>query len=175
MKCDPLLVPQATAPVQPDESGLGPLLQSPVQLMQGAGVQVGTLLALRDQGRTPLVSLGDRPGEPPLAARTVVDLHGAHVGASVVLVFEQGDLVRPIVMGVLRGQTAWPLPEQPGAVELDADGERMVVTAHTQLVLRCGQSSLTLRSDGRIELKGETVLSEAQGVHRIRGGSVQLN
>jgi len=45
----------------------------------------------------------------------------------------------PIVVGVPRGQEACPLPERPHAVEVDADGQRMIVAAKAQLVLRCGK------------------------------------
>ncbi|MDO9235239.1 MAG: DUF6484 domain-containing protein [Aquabacterium sp.] len=147
-----------------------PLPQSPVH-----GVVVGKLLALTDNGQTALVSFVGQPGHAALRARSVVDLHAPHMGQDVVLMFDQGDVSRPIVMGVVRGQTGWPLQDQPATVEVDADGERMIVSAKEQLVLRCGKASLTLRSDGRIELKGDSVLTQAAGVNRVRGGSIQLN
>ena len=45
-------------------------------------------------------------GSAAVRARTSVDLHGPHIGDSVVLMFEHGDADRPIVMGVLRGRRA---------------------------------------------------------------------
>lgn len=136
------------------------------------GVVIGELIALKDQGATPLVLYS---GGAALAARSTVDLHGGHIGRSVVLMFEGGDPRRPIVMGVLRGGESWPLSEAPGNVEVDADGERMVVCAKERLVLRCGKASITLTRAGKVLIEGAYVLSRSSGVNRVKGGSVQLN
>jgi hypothetical protein len=108
-------------------------------------------------------------------ARTVVDLHGVHIGQSVVLMFEGGDADRPIVMGVLRQTEGWPLAEPPAEVEVEANGERMIVSAREQLVLRCGKASVTLTKAGKVLIQGSYVSSRSTGVNRVKGGSVQLN
>jgi hypothetical protein len=136
---------------------------------------VGRLLALTDEGCTPLVAFEGQPVPGAMPARCTVDLRPAQVGLDVVLVFDGGDRSRPIVTGVLRGKPGWPLDPAPGRVKMDVDGERLTVTATHELVLRCGKSVLTLRSDGRIVLRGEEIVTEATGANRIRGGSVQLN
>lgn len=136
---------------------------------------VGRLLALTDGGSTALVTFDGQPVPGALPARCTVDLRPTHVGLDVLLVFEGNDGSRPIVTGVLRGKPGWPLDPAPGRVKLDVDGERLTVTATHELVLRCGKAVLTLRSDGRIVLRGEEILTEATGANRIRGGSVQLN
>ncbi len=41
--------------------------------------------------------------------------------------FENGEPDRPIVLGRLRQDEGWPLDERPGSVEVQADGERLVV------------------------------------------------
>ena len=139
------------------------------------GVTVGELLGLTDSGRTALVVFPGQPGTAALAARTVVDLHGAHVGKQVVLMFEAADPGRPIVMGVLRADEGWPLEAKPGQVDVDIDGERLVVSARDQLVLRCGKASITLTSAGKVLISGTFVASSSSGVNRVKGGSVQLN
>lgn len=139
------------------------------------GVVVGTLVGLSDNGTTPLVTYRGQPGVAPLAARTTVDLHGPHVGRDAVLMFEDGDPVRPIIVGCIRQPGDRSLPELPGRVELDVDGERLVVTATQGLVLRCGKASITLSPDGKIVVRGTTVISHSSGLNRIKGGSVQLN
>jgi len=141
----------------------------------GAGVVIGELIGLTNEGRTPLVLYPKQPGTAALPARTVVDLHGAHIGKSVALTFEGGDPFSPIVMGVLREGDGWPLPEQPGQVEVDADGERLIVSAREQVVIRCGKASITLTKAGKVLIQGAYVLSRSSGVNRIKGGSVQLN
>lgn len=164
-----------------DTSLLSPLLQGDVSALHGSsaapiqGVVIGKLLAITDGGMTPLVWFLGQPGDGALRARSIVDLHGPHIGSAVVLVFEHGDPARPVVVGVLRGQTGWPMADRPAQVEVDADGERMVVSAREQLVLRCGKASITLTKAGKVLIEGSYLLSRSTGVNRIKGGSVQLN
>lgn len=137
-------------------------------------VVIGELIAIADDGRSPLVLYPGQPGTAALRARAVLDLHGAHIGKQVVLSFENGDAGRPIVMGVLRQPDSQPL-EAPGQVQIDADGERMVVSAKEQLVLQCGKASITLTKAGKVLIQGSYLSSRSTGVNRIKGGSVQLN
>jgi hypothetical protein len=88
-----------------------------------------------------------------------VPLEAHDVDRDVVLLFENGDPKKPIVMGVLRR------PEEP---------QTIVLTAAESIVLKCGQSSVTL-SDGKVVVRGLHVVTHAAGVNRIRGGSVQIN
>ena len=138
-------------------------------------VVIGELIAIADEGCTPLVRYDGQPGSAALRARSVVELHGPHIGKPVVLMFEGNDATRPIVMGVLRPTVGWPLAEPPTQVEVDADGERLLVTAKEQLVLRCGKASITLTKAGKVLIQGSYVLSRSTGVNRVKGGSVQLN
>jgi len=78
-------------------------------------------------------------------------------------------------MGVLREGVGWPLEERPGRVEVDADGERMIVSAKEQVVLRCGKASITLTKTGKVLIEGAYISSRSTGVNRIKGGSIQLN
>ena len=145
------------------------------QTPQQVGVVIGHLIGMTNEGRTLLVIYPGQPGTAALFARTVVDLHGPHIGRQVVLMFEAGDPAKPIVMGVLREGEGWPLDDQPGQVEVDADGERMIVSAKEQIVLRCGKASITLTRAGTVMIQGSYVLSRSSGVNRIKGGSVQIN
>jgi hypothetical protein len=138
------------------------------------GVVVGTLVAIADAGRSPLVLFSGLHGETAVPARSVVDLHGEHVGKEVVLSFENGDATRPIVMGLLHDESNRPL-SAAGQVEVDTDGQRMIVAAREQLVLRCGEASITLTKAGKILIEGSYVSSQSGGVNRIKGGSIQLN
>lgn len=158
---------------------LRPLVETPPARLPHAAlpgaVVIGELIGMKDEGRTPLVLFPGQHGSAALAARTVVDLHGPHIGSKVVLMFEGADLDRPIVMGVLREDEGWPLADRPGQVEVDIDGERLIVSAREQLVLRCGKASITLTKAGKVLIQGSYVLSRSSGVNRIKGGSVQLN
>ncbi len=152
------------------EGTTNPTLAAPI-----VGVVIGDLVAIADDGRAPLVVFPGQPGSAALRARSTVDLHGAHMGRQVVLMFEYGDPHRPLVMGVLREGSENALGPHPGSVEIDVDGARMIVSAKDELVLRCGKASLTLTKAGKVLIDGTYVLSRSSGVNRVKGGSVQLN
>lgn len=138
------------------------------------GVRTGVLIGFKEAGATPLVLFPGQPGTAAIAARTTIDLHGAHIGRSVVLMFDEGNPLQPIVMGCIKGESS-ELAAQPGQVEVDADGERLIVSAKEQLVLRCGQASITLTKAGKVLIQGTYLSTRSTGVNRIRGGSVQIN
>lgn len=137
------------------------------------GLVIGELLALREDG-TPLVALSGQPGHA-LPALSLVDLHAAQIGLRVALMFDGGDPRCPVVVGVPQGQRAWPVEMNPGQVDVDVDGKRMVIRANEQLVLRCGKASITLTKAGKVLIDGSYLSSRSSGVNRIKGGSVQLN
>jgi hypothetical protein len=106
--------PDGEAVEHSDTSLLSPLLCREVsashELVATAihGVVIGELLAITDDGATPLVRFPEQPPGGARPARSTIDLRGPHIGSQVVLMFEQGDAARPIVMGVLRGAAGWP-------------------------------------------------------------------
>jgi hypothetical protein len=136
---------------------------------------IGVLVGFIGEGRVPLVTFAGQPGTAALSARSVIDLAAAHIGKDVVLLFDSGDTARPIVIGVVREAGASDLAPQPGTVEVDVDGLRMTVSAKDQLVLKCGQASITLTRAGKVLIEGTYVSSRSSGVQRIKGGSIQLN
>jgi len=54
-------------------------------------------------------------------------------------------------------------------------GRRIVLEGHDEVELRCGRAVLKLRHNGEVVIRGVTLKTEASGVHRIRGGKVQIN
>jgi hypothetical protein len=159
---------------------LDQLLERPLDAMKPAprerieGVLVGQLVGFRDT-YVPLVVFQRQPGTAALAARTTIDLRGEHIGDDVVLAFEECDPLRPLVMGRVQKPNAWPITEKPAQVEVDADGQRLVVTAKEQIVFKCGKASITLTKAGKVLIQGAYVLSRSSGVNRVKGGSVQIN
>lgn len=55
------------------------------------------------------------------------------------------------------------------------DGKRVVIEGQEEIVLTCGESSITLTKAGKILIRGKYLLSRSSGVNRILGGSVQVN
>jgi hypothetical protein len=144
---------------------------------------VGEILQLTAEGQ----ALVDYPGNPggPVAARSVVSAPPAEggrlEGMRVLLLFENGDAARPIIVGIVRDAFCpLPLPEEPAPAvakrrEAVVDGKRMVVEARDEIVLCCGKSSLTLKKDGTIILKGTYLVSRSSGVNKIKGATVTIN
>ena len=60
-------------------------------------------------------------------------------------------------------------------MEVDADGQRLMITAKEQLILRCGKASITLTKAGKVLIQGTYVSNRSSGVMRVKGGSIQLN
>jgi hypothetical protein len=60
-------------------------------------------------------------------------------------------------------------------LEARIDGQRVVLEARDEIVLMCGEASITLRRNGRIAIRGAQVETRARGVNRIKGGSVSIN
>jgi hypothetical protein len=153
-----------------------PIADQPAQAAPPlGGVVVGMLVGFVENGATPMVTFPGRAGAVPVAARTTVDLHAPHIGRQVVMVFEQGNPNRPIITGCIRQADNQPRTELTGRVEVQADGERLIVSAVHGLVLRCGKASITLSPDGKIVVRGTHVVSHSSGLNRIKGGSVQVN
>lgn len=128
----------------------------------------------------PLVDFAGNDAGVLLLARSVVPLTDKAIGHEVALVFEEGDLTRPLILGVLQSfddpdPDASSLPTNPGAVEVATDGRRLLLTAHDEIVLRCGRASITLTAAGKVLIRGEYLLSRSSGANRIKGGSVQIN
>ena len=139
------------------------------------GVRIGTLVGFADGGATPLVVYPDQPTAEAQRARATLDLHAAHIGKQAVLMFEEGDAQRPIIVGCLHEASASPRAESSADVQVEADGQRVILSARNQIVLRCGKASITLTKEGKILLQGAYVSNQSSGVLRIKGSSVQIN
>jgi hypothetical protein len=63
----------------------------------------------------------------------------------------------------------------PAPVEPNEPAEELIFTARRKITLQCGQSSITLHPNGKIILRGEYILSAAEGTNRMVGGQVEIN
>jgi hypothetical protein len=99
----------------------------------------------------------------------------------VLLVFEDNNPSRPIVIDSLSDSLERPSSKEPVAFQVDEaenvfiDGKKFTFDAKEQIVLRCGKSSITLTRAGKILIRGAYLLNRSSGVNRIKGGSVQIN
>jgi hypothetical protein len=83
---------------------------------------------------------------------------------------------RWILVGLVRERVAARARDaRPGRLEVEMDGEKVRLEAQHDIELRCGQASITLRYDGRIEVRGTHILSASRGPNRVKGATVALN
>ncbi len=138
-------------------------------LHTGWEVVVGKIVGMMNAAE-PLVTYPRSEGSSPVKARTLVAICEKAVGQQAVMAFEEGDIARPIVLGLVK--TAEPTG---GNVTIEADGDRFVVNAEREIELRCGEASITLTRAGKVLIKGEYVLTRAKGLNRIKGAAVSIN
>lgn len=143
------------------------------------GPRIGRIVAVRP----PDVIQVDFPGNPhgPLTAVSTVAIDAAHCDGSVLLVFENSDFRRPVIVGLIREQ---PVTDHPKAltelnrgqiVDILVDGEKLVVDAKKEIEIRCGRSSLIMKPDGKVVLKGDDVTTRARRTNKVKGAAVRIN
>ena len=139
------------------------------------GVATGCLHGFDLDGR-PLVSgLAQLPGEV-LAARTTVQLMQQMIGESVVVLYEQGDPHLPIIIGVMQQPAPQPdAAQEAQRLSVQADGDSYVVSAEREIVLRCGDASITLTRAGKVIIKGNYIVSRSTGYNKIKGAAIDIN
>jgi hypothetical protein len=151
-----------------------------LQVTQWLSPRIGRLSGHDAEGRV-LVAF---EGSAAKAARLLsgfsrADLSRPHMlGRDVLLVFENGDAERPIIVGLL----ADPLEEfislespVEKPTQATVDGKHVSIEATEEIVLKCGDGSITLKKDGKIVIKGTHLLSRSSGPNRIKGGRVDIN
>ncbi len=145
------------------------------------GATLGRLVAWTDDGLF-VDFAGNAAG--PLLAASMVEWRPAQIQEAlekqspVLLVFEEANVRKPIVVGTLRSvpkRSSLSLPSPLDGIGVQADGERVEVTARDEVVLRCGEASITLRRNGRVVIRGAYVETRARGTNRIKGGNVLIN
>jgi hypothetical protein len=122
-----------------------------------------------------------RPGEPVLVR---VSDDGAPFPCAVLLQGGQPPALAPgdtvLVWrapggadGVVLGRIEPTLP--PAESDAGSRPPTLLLEARDELVLRVGDGSITLRKDGKVLIKGKDLVSHAQRLNRIKGGSVSIN
>lgn len=170
----------------------------------GAGeVLLGRLESIDETGNA-VVSVPHIPLFQQCIALTTIPVLPQHIGRQVALMFTQGVEPKPIIIGLVYSPLqqvlesviantsnngdidevvfAEPLGFSPERERNNSsensiymDGKQLIMEGHEEIVLRCGEASITLSRNGKISIRGKYLLSRASGVNRILGGSVQVN
>ncbi len=138
------------------------------------GACLGLLQGFDAQGQALVRDTADLQA-PAVPARTTVPLQADMIGDTVVVVFEGGDRQRPIVLGVVQRTGCAPVVTVRNPVSARVDDERILISAEREIVLQCGEASITLTRAGKVVIKGAHILSHAKGYNRIKGSAVDIN
>lgn len=148
------------------------------------GVRIGKVTSVGASGQILIDFPGNAQGH--LTARLTSSAReklrqGSPTGRDVLLAFENNDPGCPVIIDTLYSLLD-EITEQSGNVlevqapeEVTVDRKRVVFDAEEEIVLRCGEASITLTSAGKVLIKGSYLISRSSGANRIKGGSVQIN
>jgi hypothetical protein len=131
------------------------------------GPATGYIVGVTPDG-VPLIEVADTQGEPLPARNTVPGLGRllpeliAH-HQEVLLAFLDGDAGRPVITGVLQPDEV--TQGVPGSTRIEGEDE---------VVLSCGEASITLRRNGRVVIRGTHLESDSLGANWIRGADIQV-
>ena len=121
-------------------------------------------------------ALVDFPGHRKvggIVAQTGIPLSPAKLGREVILAFADGDPDKPVILSLLVNVEAGAVAPSP--LDIQVDGERLLVTAQSEIVLRCGEASITLTKAGKVLINGSYVLSRSTGYNKIKGAAIDIN
>jgi hypothetical protein len=149
-----------------------------------SSARVGFVAGVSPEGR-PLVDFeGSRSGPLPAASLVKAPARTWRAAAArrqpALILFDGGDPLRPVLVGLV----ADPDPEAPALAEgalpsmpqvAVVDGRRVAIEGHDEIVLRCGEASITLRRNGKVVIRGTFLDSHSSGTNRVKGGSVRIN
>lgn len=155
---------------------------------------IGTIVDVTEQG-VAIVDFPENRGQPMMARSTLGEIEKSQLTdfpAPVLLVFEQSDPLKPIITGfvnkvlfteqltVMKGrpekdQKADVFEYSGNAADATIDGKKITFDAKQEILLRCGKSSILLRKDGKIVIKGTNLISRSSATNKIKGSSVSIN
>ncbi len=160
--------------------------ESPRAPAAAAAVVLGRVVAVDAAGAVQVSFAGSermRPARLALALPLEELAAAALNGRAVVLAFENGDPTLPLILGLMpqsdcaQGDAVAHQQGDPPAagVMLQVDGRRVHISAQEEIVLQCGNASITLRRNGRVVIRGNYVETYSEGTNRIKGGQVRIN
>ncbi|MFT5083969.1 MAG: hypothetical protein ACI9Y1_002021 [Lentisphaeria bacterium] len=157
---------------------------------------IGTCAGFSENGQA-LVRCEELYGAELKEAAATVLIEHRFVGRQVALMFVGGDTEKPIIVGFIRSHliemlAAFKEPmqgsqeadeevfesgksEQISAIKHTEIDSKLLLESENEIVLKCGESSITLTKSGKIMIRGTYILNRSSGLNRILGGSVDIN
>ena len=150
------------------------------------GVRIGRITEIDAGGTVRVDYPGNLNGPVPAklsgGVKSLAESEGIASHQQILLLFEDGDPRRPVIIDTVHDSVAAPEASPPLEMaasetieDVTVDGKCITFDAREEIVLRCGKSSITLTRAGKIIIRGAYLLNRSSGVNRIKGASVQIN
>jgi hypothetical protein len=140
-----------------------------------SGAVVGIYQGRNDNG-SPLVDFPLNSAGTAIVARSAVPLVDQDIGRAIVVMFDCGDVRRPIVLGLVQPpEVPDSQPANVQTMDLRVDGRRVTIEAEKEVVIKCGAASITLTRAGKVLIRGTYILSRSSGANHLKGASVEVN
>jgi hypothetical protein len=157
-------------------------------------VTQGWLVAIDHQGVAWIESAQTPPGKPvpaqsmlqfPASARAFISLP-----AKVLLSLIDNDPHQPVILGLLHPhflqhadtsadydnpQDQNHINHRPVAEMQQIDARYIRIEGRDEIQLSCGDSSIALKKDGQVIIKGDRISTRARRLNRIKGANVRIN
>lgn len=147
----------------------------------------GTVVAVTTDGIA-MVDFANNPRSSAIEAETLLSLPASaqewlSLPCPVMLSFMDNDWSQPVITGFLRKQ----LLVRPGHTEnetpiegLHQQGQKVTANfieleGREEIQLNCGKSSIALKKNGQIIIKGEKISNRARRTNKIKGSAVRIN
>lgn len=85
---------------------------------------------------------------------------------------------RPIITSLVRTQLSrgeLDVINARSGQDVSVDGRVVRISGKEEMLFECGKSSILLRRDGKVVIKGTQLLSRASGSNKLKGSSVNIN
>jgi hypothetical protein len=161
-------------PAPPSRKLANVIALSPVRPARAPRSSLAAELSVLDLARVVAIDNGKitvevpRLGPAPQPARTIIP-HADLAPDDQVIVARLGDRgAELVILGRLFDPLAPPR-------DVRVNGRKVSIEADSELILKCAAATIRIGRDGLIAVRGERVTTQARGVNRIRGGSVEIN
>jgi hypothetical protein len=123
-------------------------------------IEIGIIKAIEDG--YPLIHWENCLSREPIKALSQIKVTDWDLDKECTIAFVNGDLSKPVVMGLLYNP--------------DMENEApIVIQSDDAIILQSGASRIELHANGRINIQGLHINSQAYGPNKIKGASVKIN
>lgn len=139
-------------------------------LVRVPGVSVLRVAGIDAEGRPLVQPEGvEFPCPATVVWMTEVPAWDLCIGHRVLVAFPEGEEGGPVILGLL---DAPPGTEAPPRKKKE---KRVRIEGQEEVVIECGKSKISLRADGRIEIRGGHLISRSSGPNKVKGATVHIN